>query len=528
MYRELFLALTISLASVVLADVLVQPGYQHGYQYSSTPHYVQYQPSIPQYQFPAEQYRRAQIPNHEWTQYLSRGQTYHPYDSYQDNARTHMIVHNRRERSRRSVPTSDEPNKLEIVTSSESSKPDIVAHDNDVAAKSTLTDAKPPTAIDSLLPEHETTDTNDKHVENRQINYDHVTEPRLFGLYPENMHSEYSENIHSEYPENMHSEYPENIHSSYRESYLQSDKPYKNFMQKMLSQLNPHLNTQLPTPDSLNDRVLFVTLPSSDPVNNEPYEIMPASDDTRDNSKYRSAERDSWPDFRHYLAHNTRGVWPEYHTEYRPDHHEPQYFNHENMRAVHQEFDNKPMQRSADKGDIVNTDEPKYDVRPVALFFPSSLPKKQKIYHCAETPTLALTGQPPITFVENEYRNNDESSRTSEIVSAPYSDTMDRSFSNYDPNKNLYNKDFHINFDKMKFNADHSIHQQPMKIPDYVFYTNATAPRHPKLLLPQVFLDSYPPEEKIIYATPPYYKYHDDTQPSDKSPYNMFSSPVYY
>ncbi|XP_024869944.1 tryptase-2-like, partial [Temnothorax curvispinosus] len=58
------------------------------------------------------------------------------------------IIHNRR--------------KISDPASTESSKSKIVAHDNDVAAKSPLIDVKHPTTIDSLLPEHEPTDTNRK------------------------------------------------------------------------------------------------------------------------------------------------------------------------------------------------------------------------------------------------------------------------------------------------------------------------------------------------------------------------------
>ncbi|XP_071553739.1 uncharacterized protein [Temnothorax nylanderi] len=64
------------------------------------------------------------------------------------------MVHNRRKRS--------DP------ASTKSSKSEVVAHDNDVAAKLPLTDAKHPTTIDSLLPEHEPTDTTDKRLENCQ------------------------------------------------------------------------------------------------------------------------------------------------------------------------------------------------------------------------------------------------------------------------------------------------------------------------------------------------------------------------
>ncbi|XP_024873556.1 uncharacterized protein LOC112455691 [Temnothorax curvispinosus] len=213
-HRGLFLAVTISLASIVLANVLVQPGYEH--QYDRNPRYLQHQSvSQPWIKSPTEQYRADQLPNQESTQYLSGVQTVYPYESNQADARSHVLsypyhpsyhhylprphhvhfarigghgyvrpsvyvghpqslmVHNRRKRS--------------DSASTKSSKSEVVAHDKDVTAKSPLTDAKHPTTIDSLLPEHEPTDTTEKRVENRQIN-DYVTNPRSFGFYTENMH----------------------------------------------------------------------------------------------------------------------------------------------------------------------------------------------------------------------------------------------------------------------------------------------------------------------------------------------------
>lgn len=82
------------LASIVLADILVQPGNE--YQSGGSPRFLQNQP---QYQSPAQHYR-AQIPNQESARYLVGAdvhnvhnvQTLYPhYDSYQDGARSHLL-----------------------------------------------------------------------------------------------------------------------------------------------------------------------------------------------------------------------------------------------------------------------------------------------------------------------------------------------------------------------------------------------------------------------------------------------------
>lgn len=81
------------LASIVLADILVQPGYEHQF---SNPRYLQHQ-SFPQYQSPAQQYRGL-LPNQESARYLvgaenvENVQTLYPhYQSYQDGARSHLL-----------------------------------------------------------------------------------------------------------------------------------------------------------------------------------------------------------------------------------------------------------------------------------------------------------------------------------------------------------------------------------------------------------------------------------------------------
>ncbi|XP_028045160.2 uncharacterized protein LOC114253988 [Monomorium pharaonis] len=201
MYRELFLVVIISLTSTVLADVLVS-GYEH--QFGNNPHYS----PLPQYK--------------ESTQQPGFQLAYPNYESHQDRARSHIVSYPYRHYHRHDYHYLPRPHHLHYAkvgghgyvrpsvfvgypqplivhhryrrsdksdpTSIETSKSAIDAHDDDVAAKSSLTDTEKPT-IDSLLPEHEATNTNDKHLENRQINNDHMTSPRLFGLYPDMMYS---------------------------------------------------------------------------------------------------------------------------------------------------------------------------------------------------------------------------------------------------------------------------------------------------------------------------------------------------
>ncbi|XP_071575349.1 uncharacterized protein [Temnothorax nylanderi] len=302
-HRGLFLAVTTSLASIALADVLVQPGYEH--QYDSNPRYLQDQ-SVPQYwiQSPTEQYRAEQLSDQESTRYLPGVQTVYPYESNQINARSsepiistqdglpfyytiyplyylyrslyqsltpqskqastteknedpkeakrkrmeesrrrkqfihHMgggrslqplMVHNRRKRSDRA-----------------SIKSEVVAHDNDVVAKSPLTDAKHPTTIDSLLPEHEPTDTTDKRVENRQIKNDYITNPRSFGFYTENMHPGRTYNILNTMQSMIHQFYT-NLKPS-----TAQDEEITNM--NMISTAEPSQNKIVGAPYDTNDR----------------------------------------------------------------------------------------------------------------------------------------------------------------------------------------------------------------------------------------------------------------------------------
>ncbi|XP_071572926.1 uncharacterized protein [Temnothorax nylanderi] len=185
-HRGLFLAVTISLAiSIALANVLVQPGYKH--QYDSNPRYLQHQ-SVSQHwiQSPTEQYRAGQLPNQESTRYLSGVQTVYPYESNQADARSHVLSYPHRPPYHHYLPRPHHvhfarigghgyvrpsvygyvghPQSLMVHNRRKRSDPastksEVVAHDNDVAAKSSSTDAKHLTTIDSLVPEHEPTDT---------------------------------------------------------------------------------------------------------------------------------------------------------------------------------------------------------------------------------------------------------------------------------------------------------------------------------------------------------------------------------
>ncbi|XP_071570918.1 uncharacterized protein [Temnothorax nylanderi] len=116
-HRGLFLGVTISLASIVLAGV--QPAHQH--QYDSNPRYLQHQ-SVSQHwiRSPTEQYRAEQLPDQESTRYLPEVKTQKNEDPkearrkkieeygrkmdfirHMDGGRSlqALMVHNRRKRS---------------------------------------------------------------------------------------------------------------------------------------------------------------------------------------------------------------------------------------------------------------------------------------------------------------------------------------------------------------------------------------------------------------------------------------------
>ncbi|KAL0130991.1 hypothetical protein PUN28_002522 [Cardiocondyla obscurior] len=194
LYRELLIALLISLASIVLADIIVQPGYTHQYG-----NYPQHQ-IVPQTKSPTEQYRSKAYNAHTYPSYKPYetnakyfiGYPRHHYPHYPHYPHYHhrpyypsnphrlhfakiggrgyekpsvylgypkpFIVHSRRKRSFESNPANIESSKIKITEK-----------DNDVAAKSPVIDIKNLAVDDSLLPENEPTDTNDKRVVKRQV-----------------------------------------------------------------------------------------------------------------------------------------------------------------------------------------------------------------------------------------------------------------------------------------------------------------------------------------------------------------------
>ncbi|XP_024869305.1 uncharacterized protein LOC112453009 isoform X2 [Temnothorax curvispinosus] len=279
-----------------------------------------------------------------------------------------IFVHNRRKRSRRSDPTS-----------TESSKSEVVAYDNDVAAKSPLTDAKDPTTVDSLLPEHEPTDTTDKRVENRQIKNDYITNPRLFGFYTEDTHPEHAYDI-------------------------------PNTWKDMINQYDTNRHTQSPnvaqgeacSDDSriVYNRPLMRFAQSSS---------SPKSHDNDYGSKYRDNGSDSASDTVKETAKWFGG------------HHEPE-------KISLQEITNMNM---------IDTAEPSQDKILQIPFYSEVTPKASQYADTAATPTSVQFQPPFVTYVQNPYRSNEESSATNEIVGAPC-DTNDRPYNyNLNPNYNL-------------------------------------------------------------------------------------------
>lgn len=81
--------MTISAASVVLADVLVQPGYH----YDNNQRNPSYQPADPQHQpsFPAGQYYAKQFTDQQLMPHPRRPQVVYPHDGYQNYYRSYFV-----------------------------------------------------------------------------------------------------------------------------------------------------------------------------------------------------------------------------------------------------------------------------------------------------------------------------------------------------------------------------------------------------------------------------------------------------
>ncbi|XP_014476538.1 PREDICTED: uncharacterized protein LOC106745446 [Dinoponera quadriceps] len=216
-YRRILLAATISSVSVVLADVLVQPGYH----YDNNRHNPPYQPAVSQHQplLPTERYYTKQPADQQSMQHLKGIQIIYPYWRYYDYDQPHFVGH---PVYRRNYPVL--PHRLHFTkiggrkyirpsifvgypqpmighhrfrrslvhdaTVEKVGKSTIVKHDDGVATKPSLMTAKYLTAIDSHLQKNQPISTDDNHsAEKRQSKDDRTTKgPLLFGLFPENMY----------------------------------------------------------------------------------------------------------------------------------------------------------------------------------------------------------------------------------------------------------------------------------------------------------------------------------------------------
>lgn len=173
--------------------------------------------------------------------------------------------------------------------------------------------------------------------------------------------------------------------------------------------------------------------------------------------------------------------------------------------------------------------------------------KSPKVYKCIDTSDMAVTttsAQSPQFFVDpmqNRYRNNEKASETHEIFGSLTYDKFGKLIPNiysflFNPYRYTYtvskcSNDAPSYSDPNKKISNVDNDTKPIKISDYVLYTNTNTRSNPTPTVPQTqmqFLDmyNYPPEKKIQAASSDY-EYYDNAYPSDAL-YDTFSSPVYY
>ncbi|XP_077271928.1 uncharacterized protein LOC143902690 isoform X2 [Temnothorax americanus] len=404
-HRGLFLAVTISLASIALANVLVQPGYEH--QYDSNPRYLQHQSvSQPWIQSPTEQ--SEQLPNQESTRYLSGVQTVYPYESNQADARSHVLsyphhppyhhylprphhvhfarigghgyvrpsvyvghpqslmVHNRRKRS--------------DSASTKSSKSEVVAHDNDVTAKSPLTDAKHPTTIDSLLPEHEPTDNTEN------------THPEHTYKIPNTWQS-----MINQYDTNRQNSEPPNVSQGEAcdDSRIIYNRPSMRFAQSSSSQKSNDNDYSSKYRDNGSDRA------SDSPA-----------DTVKETAKWFGALYTSLLNKSQYI----RPVRPGH--MYSVPQRKTRYYMEEACgQAAHHEPEKKSLQEINTNMNMINTAEPSQDKTLQIPFYSEVTPKAYQYADTAATPTSVQYQPPFVTYLQNPYiKSNEELSATNEFV----------------------------------------------------------------------------------------------------------------
>lgn len=550
-HQRLFLAVTISLASIVLADVLVQPGYK---PQSSTPSYSQLAPH--------RTYSAAQ-----GTEQLSNKKSYLPavqsvrsvqtvypyYESHDSNARSNLLryplqhhypyhyhyarpkhlhfakigghgytrpsvfvgyprpvlvpYHRRYRRSDGSNPTSNE-----------SSKSAIVAHDDDVAAKSPLTDVKH-TAIDSLLPEHEPTDTNDKRVENRQTNNDHVT-PRHTGLfdlpiyYPGNIQYAPSDDEKQNRPENtMEHAIIKFSPSTYNRQ--QTCTGYDNplMSNRPSTRVQQSLEDDYTDDDDSHNRYQDASPKQFDGLNNDFLNTIGYwQGHTYDNVIHKDFEQTAVP-FQIPASAPSLLPWTIY------------YYNLKNEKTIPTAQQNTEK-KSSQLQETGNTAQPRqnyydepyyYDIKLLPQSFPDE-PMTTTIQ--LNRPIMVPSLNPYVPNDEDVINDiKDEDLNVDDFVRMPYSNGMDTSL----PNRFSYHPQ--PDYDSNKFS------ESPTQIPNYTFGTNTDGDIISRNIMQQIpetqssATNNYP-LGKRIQAGPPNYNYY--TYPSNTLSSGMFSSPVYY
>ncbi|EZA54520.1 hypothetical protein DMN91_001314 [Ooceraea biroi] len=219
-YQVLFLAATISSTSIVLTDILVQPGYEHLYRSNQYNH----QPVLQYNRMSSPTERHAeQLTTQQLMQHHPEVHTYPYYRMYHNPAPLNLAISHQSHHFTYLPKPAGHLHYMKVKgyghtqhpmfvglpypltvchqyrrscksdpTGTESSESTTTKHEDEVATKPSLIDVKHSAVNDSLLPENEPTDTDKKRVENRQSKNDHaITRPFLFGLNPERMYPRY-------------------------------------------------------------------------------------------------------------------------------------------------------------------------------------------------------------------------------------------------------------------------------------------------------------------------------------------------
>ncbi|XP_029671255.1 uncharacterized protein LOC115240323 [Formica exsecta] len=505
---QLILAVIISSAKIVFADILVQPGYEH--QRST---YPQYQPVL-HYKVPtAAKHYAKQLPAQHLNQYIPQVQIVQPYyvpGVYQNKVRSslvgyphHSLLHYPYNHYMTKKPTSKlhyiklggheyvrpsvfiaHPNPLIAhyrrkrstdFTNVKSTEPAIATHD--VAPKPSLIDIEYPTAIDSLLLKNESTSTNDKHVKNRQSDF--TTKPFLFGLDPNKMYSRFrNKNLDERENETEHlvskrqdatvitpvilTQFtPDSTKTTVTEpsqqAVLISQEKGKNQEPSRTNYENTNLTPNVPSTNWEQ---------SSSPITTSQIQ-SPQEESREDYIKYYTNYGNTyaytlpmtsiayqptipfaskyWPN---YITYNAN-MYPSKRTKYLDQQ------NTSNYPIIHQTSDQKSSQETTNIG-ATNTAQPKQELFTPIHLCAGGVPCSTSNIEIKKPPTEAIPSTPTTTpasyYTFTQYRNNEVPSK-SEIISAPYSGTSQAFYTI--PNDYTYMY-YYLN-DYLKDNLDNSV-----------------------------------------------------------------------